>query len=97
MEAAARSNLKPVSLELGGKSPLIIFDDADINMAVKLAQRAVFFNKAKAPIFNYILVRNLRLQCMIPHVKWWCFDEPREKYAWPHRESMYRKEFTTTS
>ncbi|XP_074584177.1 aldehyde dehydrogenase family 2 member C4-like [Curcuma longa] len=47
MEAAARSNLKPVSLELGGKSPLIIFDDADINMAVKLAQRAVFFNKGE--------------------------------------------------
>ncbi|XP_042415874.1 aldehyde dehydrogenase family 2 member C4-like isoform X1 [Zingiber officinale] len=47
MEAAARSNLKPVSLELGGKSPLIIFDDADINMAVKLAQRAVFYNKGE--------------------------------------------------
>ncbi|OAY63375.1 Aldehyde dehydrogenase family 2 member C4 [Ananas comosus] len=33
MEAAAKSNLKPVSLELGGKSPIIIFDDADIDMA----------------------------------------------------------------
>lgn len=29
MEAAARSNLKRVTLELGGKSPLVIFDDAD--------------------------------------------------------------------
>lgn len=29
MEAAAKSNLKNVSLELGGKSPLVIFDDAD--------------------------------------------------------------------
>lgn len=29
MEAAARSNLKRVSLELGGKSPLVVFDDAD--------------------------------------------------------------------
>ena len=34
MEAAARSNLKPVSLELGGKSPVIIFDDADLEQAV---------------------------------------------------------------
>ncbi|RRT42295.1 hypothetical protein B296_00033156 [Ensete ventricosum] len=33
MEAAARSNLKSVSLELGGKSPVIICDDADIDMA----------------------------------------------------------------
>lgn len=29
MAAAAKSNLKRVSLELGGKSPLVIFDDAD--------------------------------------------------------------------
>jgi len=29
MEAAAKSNLKRVSLELGGKSPFIIFDDCD--------------------------------------------------------------------
>ena len=34
MEAAARSNLKRVSLELGGKSPVIIFDDADLEQAV---------------------------------------------------------------
>jgi coniferyl-aldehyde dehydrogenase len=45
MEAAAKSNLKTVSLELGGKSPLIIFDDADLDMAVGLASAAVFFNK----------------------------------------------------
>jgi acyl-CoA reductase-like NAD-dependent aldehyde dehydrogenase len=45
MEASARSNLKPVSLELGGKSPLIIFDDADVDMAIDLAISANFFNK----------------------------------------------------
>ena len=33
-EAAAKSNLKRVSLELGGKSPSIIFDDADLEIAV---------------------------------------------------------------
>jgi coniferyl-aldehyde dehydrogenase len=45
MEAAAKSNLKTVSLELGGKSPLIIFDDANLDMAAGLASAAVFFNK----------------------------------------------------
>lgn len=30
MEAAAKSNLKKVSLELGGKSPHLIFDSANI-------------------------------------------------------------------
>uniref|UniRef100_A0A0D9V2G6 Aldehyde dehydrogenase 1 n=1 Tax=Leersia perrieri TaxID=77586 RepID=A0A0D9V2G6_9ORYZ len=47
MEAAARSNLKMVSLELGGKSPMIIFDDADVDMAVHLSTLAIFFNKGE--------------------------------------------------
>lgn len=33
-ELAAKSNLKRVTLELGGKSPSIIFDDADIENAL---------------------------------------------------------------
>ncbi|XP_020105291.1 aldehyde dehydrogenase family 2 member C4-like [Ananas comosus] len=47
MKASAESNLKTVSLELGGKSPLIIFDDADVDMAVNLARMAIFFNKGE--------------------------------------------------
>ncbi|KAG0486406.1 hypothetical protein HPP92_008501 [Vanilla planifolia] len=47
MAAAASSNLKQVSLELGGKSPLVIFADADLDMAVQLAWQAVFFNKGE--------------------------------------------------
>ncbi|XP_061348441.1 aldehyde dehydrogenase family 2 member C4-like [Gastrolobium bilobum] len=48
MQASAKSNLKPVSLELGGKSPLIIFDDADIDKAVELALIGILFNKGEA-------------------------------------------------
>ncbi|KAL4256090.1 aldehyde dehydrogenase family protein [Pleurotus pulmonarius] len=44
MEAAARSNLKAVTLELGGKSPNIIFDDADLEQAVKWAAFGIFSN-----------------------------------------------------
>jgi len=44
MGAAARSNLKPVTLELGGKSPMIICADADVDQAVELAHFALFFN-----------------------------------------------------
>ncbi|XP_061366499.1 aldehyde dehydrogenase family 2 member C4-like [Gastrolobium bilobum] len=47
MHAAARSNLKPVSLELGGKSPLLIFDDADIDKAAELALLGILFNKGE--------------------------------------------------
>lgn len=44
MESSAKSNLKPVTLELGGKSPLIIFDDANLDEAVAVADGAIFFN-----------------------------------------------------
>ena len=42
MEAAARSNLKRVSLELGGKSPNVIFADADLSKAIRGAHWGVF-------------------------------------------------------
>jgi len=44
MEASAKSNLKKVSLELGGKSPNIIFPDADIDLAVKWSTLGIYFN-----------------------------------------------------
>lgn len=42
--AAAAGNLKKVTLELGGKSPNIIFDDADLDLAIPGAANAIFFN-----------------------------------------------------
>src|SRR5262249_3137450 len=47
MEAAARSNLKRVSLELGGKSPNVVFADADLDAAVDGAYFALFFNQGQ--------------------------------------------------
>ncbi|PNF22956.1 Retinal dehydrogenase 2 [Cryptotermes secundus] len=47
MADAAKSNLKKVSLELGGKSPLVIFKDADVDQAVELAHQAVFINQGQ--------------------------------------------------
>ncbi|PON98931.1 Succinylglutamate-semialdehyde dehydrogenase [Trema orientale] len=44
---AAQSNLKPVTLELGGKSPFIVFDDADVDQAVELAHFSLFFNQGQ--------------------------------------------------
>lgn len=51
MKAAAMSNLKPVTLELGGKSPLIIFDDADVDKAAELAIGGIMFNKVRETNF----------------------------------------------
>ncbi|KAL6497460.1 Aldehyde dehydrogenase 2 member B4, mitochondrial [Orobanche gracilis] len=47
LELAARSNLKPVTLELGGKSPFIVCEDADIDEAVEQAHFALFFNQGQ--------------------------------------------------
>jgi len=41
---AAAGNLKKVSLELGGKSPNVIFKDADLETAIPGAASAIFFN-----------------------------------------------------
>jgi phenylacetaldehyde dehydrogenase len=41
---AAAGNLKKVSLELGGKSPNIVLDDADLDSTIPGAASAIFFN-----------------------------------------------------
>ena len=66
MEAAAHSNLKRISLELGGKSPNVIFADADLEGAVRGATWAVFSTAGQEcvagsrlfierPVFNEVL------------------------------------------
>lgn len=45
--AAAAATLKHVTLELGGKSPLIVFDDADIDDAVSGALLANFYTQGE--------------------------------------------------
>jgi aldehyde dehydrogenase (NAD+) len=47
MQAAARTNLKRVTLELGGKSPNVVFADADLDAAVEGAFFALFFNQGQ--------------------------------------------------
>ncbi|MBI3073857.1 MAG: aldehyde dehydrogenase family protein [Deltaproteobacteria bacterium] len=47
MVAAGESNLKRVSLELGGKSPLIVFADADLDKAVSACFWGIFSNKGE--------------------------------------------------
>ena len=41
---AAKGNLKKVSLELGGKSPVIVMEDADLDAAIPGVASAIFFN-----------------------------------------------------
>jgi acyl-CoA reductase-like NAD-dependent aldehyde dehydrogenase len=60
LQLAAKSNLKPVTLELGGKSPFIVCEDADIDEAVELAHFALFFNQV-CTIAEFLLSKNYLL------------------------------------
>lgn len=60
MENAAKSNLKSVSLELGGKSPLVIFDDANGKFFItnRLSLRnSITFTFYYAPTIEWLLTR----------------------------------------
>ena len=50
MAQEASKNIKPVTLELGGKSPAIIWKDVDIKQAATLAHQALFFNAGQSCI-----------------------------------------------
>lgn len=45
--AAAAADVKRVSLELGGKSPVVIFSDADLSQAIPGAANGIFFNSGQ--------------------------------------------------
>ncbi|MEQ9865922.1 betaine-aldehyde dehydrogenase [Pectobacterium aroidearum] len=47
MANAAGSTLKDVTMELGGKSPLIVFEDADLDKAADIAMMANFFSSGQ--------------------------------------------------
>lgn len=40
-QAAGQSNTKRVGLEMGGKSPLVVWEDADLDLAAEIAHEAV--------------------------------------------------------
>lgn len=46
-QAAGRSNAKRVTLELGGKSPIVVMNDADVELAAKIAHDGVFDNQGQ--------------------------------------------------
>jgi acyl-CoA reductase-like NAD-dependent aldehyde dehydrogenase len=45
--AAAKTNLKRVTLELGGKSPNIVFADSDLDYAIEMSHFALYYNQGQ--------------------------------------------------
>ncbi|XP_063738629.1 aldehyde dehydrogenase family 1 member A3 [Eleginops maclovinus] len=46
-QASAKSNLKRVTLELGGKNPCIVFADCELQLAVEETQKGAFYNQGQ--------------------------------------------------
>ncbi len=44
---AATNGVKNIGLELGGKSPIVVFEDADLDLAARLAAEGVFYNSGQ--------------------------------------------------
>lgn len=84
MESCAVSNLKKVSLELGGKSPLIIFSDCDLDKAVRMGMGAVFFNKgenciAAGRLFVEETIHDKFLEKVVTEIKKMKIGDPLER------------------
>jgi acyl-CoA reductase-like NAD-dependent aldehyde dehydrogenase len=47
MAASAETNLKKLTLELGGKSPVLIFPDADLDLAIDETLDGIYFNQGE--------------------------------------------------
>jgi betaine-aldehyde dehydrogenase len=57
--AAAARDIKRVSLELGGKSPFVVFDDADVEQAVEWIMFGIFWNQGQVcSATSRVLVQN---------------------------------------
>lgn len=74
MEAAAKSNLKKVSLELGGKSPQLIFESADLEQAANWVALGFCYNTgqdctAGSRVYVQESIYNKFLDILVPKVK----------------------------
>ncbi|KAK6944990.1 Aldehyde dehydrogenase domain [Dillenia turbinata] len=81
MQAAAVSNLKVVSLELGGKSPLIILDDADVDKAADLAISAGEICVAGSRVFVQEGIYDKLVKKLAEKAKDWVVGDPFDPRA----------------
>ena len=62
MTASAASGIKPVTLELGGKSPQFVFEDADAELAARCVARGILGNAGQVCVSGSRLIVHRRLQ-----------------------------------
>ena len=62
MAASAESGIKPVTLELGGKSPQLVFEDADTDLAARCVARGILGNAGQVCVAGSRLIVHHRLK-----------------------------------
>jgi len=83
---AATGNLKKVSLELGGKSPNIVLEDADIDAAIPGAASAIFFNQGQCCCAGSRLFVDKKI-----------FDKVVDGVRKPQARSVFARDLTPTA
>jgi len=88
MEAASK-HLTPVTLELGGKSPAIIMEDANLKIAAKRIVWGKFLNAGQTCVApDYILIHEKRrrkfLKLVMYYTKKWFGEEALKKRNYPN-------------
>jgi aldehyde dehydrogenase (NAD+) len=72
--ASAKSNLKKVVFELGGKSPALVFEDADVEQAARETENSINWNSgqtcmANSRIYVQDSIKDAFLEAFIQHAK----------------------------
>ncbi|XP_034437567.1 aldehyde dehydrogenase family 1 member A3 [Hippoglossus hippoglossus] len=96
-EAAARSNLKRVTLELGGKNPCIVFADCNLQLAVEETQKGAFYNQgqcctAASRVFVEESIYEEFLRCSIEKAKKIVIGNPLDPQT-SHGPQIDRQQF----
>eukprot|EP00246_Nothoceros_aenigmaticus_P015186 TRINITY_DN6199_c0_g1_i1.p1 TRINITY_DN6199_c0_g1~~TRINITY_DN6199_c0_g1_i1.p1 ORF type:complete len:512 (-),score=91.32 TRINITY_DN6199_c0_g1_i1:157-1692(-) len=81
---AAAANIKPTTMELGGKSPILIFDDADLTNAVEWAMFGAFWTNGQiCSATSRLLIQEGIADKFLTKLKSWCenikISNPLEK------------------
>lgn len=67
MANVARTGMKPMTLELGGKSPQIVFADADLDAAADAIARSITFNAGQACVAGSRVIAHARIAEDLAH------------------------------
>lgn len=86
--AAAAKHLTPVTLELGGKSPAIVLDDANLKLAAKRIVWGKFINAGQTCVApDYVLIQEKKrrkfLKYVVHYIKKFYGDDPRFNKQYP--------------